>query len=101
MAHAHTIHENPGQIAGIAALSAAIGAITAMLFTPRAGTEMRQGIKRKAAQGKETMMDKIHGKKEDIAETAADMKEKAKDTVADMAEKEKKMADKTKDKADR
>lgn len=79
MGHAHSIRENPGQIAGIAALSAAIGALAAMLFTPRTGSQARSGILRRAKHGKDVMRDKMHSKKEDMVDTIEDMKEKAKD----------------------
>jgi len=87
MGHAHSIRENPGQIAGIAALSAAIGAVTAMLFTPRTGNETRAGIKRRAAHGKDIMMDKMHSKKDEMSDSMEDMKDKAMDKEAEMAEK--------------
>lgn len=89
MGHAHSIRENPGQMAGIAALSAAIGAMAALLFTPRTGSQARSGIKRRALHGKDVMMDKMHTKKEDMADTMEDMKQKAKDKTADMADKAK------------
>jgi gas vesicle protein len=89
MGHAHSIRENPGQIAGIAALSAAIGAMAAMLFTPRTGSQARSGIKRRALHGKDAMMDKMHSKKEDEADTMDDMKEKAKDKKTELSDKAK------------
>ena len=93
MGHAHSIRENPGQIAGIAAISAAIGAVTAMLVTPRTGSQTRNGIKRRAISGKDTLMDKIHTSTDDAAETLDKTKEKAKDKTAELA-------DKAKDKTD-
>lgn len=87
MGHAHSIRENPGQLAGIAALSAAIGAITAMLVTPRTGSEARSGIKRRAIHGKDSVMDKIHSQKDDIADKAGDIKDKAMDKEAELADK--------------
>lgn len=89
MGHAHSIKEYPGQIAGIAALSAAIGAITAMLITPRTGSQTRSGIKRRAINGKETLMDKVHREKDEMSDTIEDTKEKAKDTTAEIADKAK------------
>jgi gas vesicle protein len=93
MGHAHSIRENPGQIAGIAALSAAIGAITAIMVTPRTGNQARAGIKRRALHGKDAMMDKIHSKKDDMADTIEETKEKAKDKTAEVADKAKRKAD--------
>lgn len=89
MGHAHSIRENPGQIVGIAALSAAIGAIAAMLFTPRTGSQARNGIKRRALHGKDTVMDKMHSKKENIVDTMEDMKEKTKDKTEELSDKAK------------
>ena len=97
MAHAHAIRENPGQIMGIAALSATIGAITAMLFTPRTGEQVRHGIGRRARHGKDAVIDKMQSKKEDITMAADDIKDAAMDKEAEMAEK---TADKIKQKTD-
>jgi len=77
MGHAHSIRENPGQLAGIAALSAAIGAITAMLFTPRTGEQVRRGIGRR----KDSMIDKMHSTKDETASKIEETKEKAKDKI--------------------
>lgn len=89
MGHAHSIRENPGQIAGIAAISAAIGAITAMMLTPRTGSQTRNGIKRRAIHGKDAMMDKMHTKKDEMTDKVEETKEKAKDKTADIADKAK------------
>lgn len=101
MGHAHSIKEYPGQIAGIAALSAAVGALTAMLFTPRRGNELRHGIGRRTGEAKDTLMEKIHSKKDELTDTAEDMKETAKDKTAEAADRTKSIADRAKDKADR
>ena len=101
MGHAHTIRENPGQIAGIAALSAAIGAITAMLFTPRTGEQVRGGIGRRARHGKDTMMDKLHSQRNHMTDTIDDVKETAKDKTTQAAERTKSAADKAKSKTGR
>ena len=81
MGHAHSIRENPGQIAGIAALSAAVGAITAMLVTPRTGEQVRHGIGRRARHGKDAMMDKMHTAKDETADKIEETKAKAKDKL--------------------
>lgn len=101
MGHAHSIKEYPGQLAGIAMLSAAVGAVTAMLLTPKRGEELRHGIGSKARQGKDTLMDKVHSTQAAIGDSAQEIKEQAKDRTADMAEKSKQAADKAKDKSDR
>lgn len=86
MGHAHSIRENPAQIIGIAALGAAIGAMAAMLFTPRTGSQARNGIKRRVLHGKEVMADKMRSKKEDMEDTMEGMKEKAKDKTTELSD---------------
>lgn len=81
MGHAHSIRENPGQLAGIAAVAAAIGALTAMLVTPRTGSQARSSIRRRAISGKEAMMDKMRSSKDDMADTIDETKEKNKDKL--------------------
>lgn len=101
MGHSHSIKEYPGQIAGIAALSAAVGAAAAVLFTPRRGAELRRGLGRRAGGAKDTLMDKVHSKQAGMAAKAEDMKETGKDKTIEAAERAKSAADKTKDRADR
>lgn len=64
MGHKHE-HDNKAAIAGIAAASAVIGALTAMMFTPRTGEQLRHGLGRKARNAKDTAVDKVHRARED------------------------------------
>lgn len=45
MTHRHSSSDNKSQIAGIAFLSAAVGAITALLMAPKAGNDTRKSIR--------------------------------------------------------
>jgi gas vesicle protein len=74
MAHSHSVKEYPKQIVGIAALSAVVGAVGAMLFTPKRGTELRGGLKRRASLMKKSMA----RSKNNMQATAKDTAEKAK-----------------------
>lgn len=44
MAHRHSSSENKNQIIGVAFLSAAIGAVTALLIAPKAGNDTRKSL---------------------------------------------------------
>lgn len=88
MAHSHALRDNTGMIAGIAALSAGIGAVAALLFTPRTGEQVRSGLKRRAHNTMDTMSDKMHSAKD----TADDMADSIKDNAKDMAENNKQAA---------
>lgn len=88
MAHAHAMKDNTGMIAGIAALSAGIGAIVALLVTPRTGEEMRGGIKRRTHSAMDTVSDKFGH----VKEAGEDMVDTAKDSAKDIAETHKRAA---------
>ena len=45
MTHRHSSSDNKSQIAGIAFLSAVIGAVTALLIAPKAGDDARRSLK--------------------------------------------------------
>jgi gas vesicle protein len=45
MTHRHASSDNKSQIAGIAFLSAVIGAVTALLMAPKAGDDTRKSIR--------------------------------------------------------
>lgn len=64
MGHKHE-RDNKAAIAGIAAASAVIGALTAMMLTPRTGEQIRHGLGRRARNAKDTMTDKVHRSRED------------------------------------
>lgn len=55
---------NMRKMAGIAALSAAAGAVAAAMFTPKSGRDMRNSLKGKAKE----LGDKVKHKSDDLAE---------------------------------
>lgn len=55
MAHSHSIREYPGQLSAFMAVSAAVGAGAALLFTPRTGKQYREQIKLRAVTLKERL----------------------------------------------
>ena len=78
--HSHN-DTNTTQIAGVAALAAGVGALTALLFTSRNGNQTRQALRDKVKQFKTKAKDT----KDDIADAgndAHDVVEKAKRTAS-------------------
>ena len=99
MRHRHSITENPAQLAGVAALSAAIGAVTALLFTPRSGNQVRRGLKRRAVHIKDELADHLTSTIEEAGDTADDTKERLQATASKVANDTKATATKTRAKA--
>lgn len=52
-------HSSLGKYAGIAAISAAAGALATVMLTPKSGREMREEIKDKAAEAKDKTQNKL------------------------------------------
>jgi gas vesicle protein len=84
MAHAHSIMDNRGQVMGVVAFSAAVGAMAALLFAPRSGGEARKMIgsrvkimKQKAQRAKDTGSDAT----ENMQGTMGTAKSRLKDTA--------------------
>ena len=48
-----------GRLAGVAAISAAVGALAAVMLTPKSGHELREGIADKAGEMKDKAKEKI------------------------------------------
>lgn len=101
MRHKHSVTDSPGQLASIAALSAAIGAVVAMLFTPRSGKEVRGDLKRRAEHLKEDVQHKLEVETIEVDDTAKDdvaknVTERVKSTVAKVADDAKTTAAKVK-----
>jgi gas vesicle protein len=104
MAHSKQIVQNPTAVAGIAILAAGVGAVTAMLFTPKSGKDLRADMKAKAQNSRDKAHDhaqmmkhKMHHTAEDIQEKVMDATEAAQGTMHDVADK---LSDTAKDKAD-
>lgn len=47
MSHSHTKSDNAGLLMGIAALAAGVGAVTAILFTPQRGADIKNSLRQK------------------------------------------------------
>lgn len=82
MRHRHSVTEDPLKVMGIAALAAAVGATVAMLFTPRSGEQVRNGLKRRAAN----MKDKTIKTVDDMDEVNENVKERLQTTATKVAE---------------
>jgi gas vesicle protein len=92
-ASSHTMKKHPGQVAGIAGISIGLGALAAILFTPRRGSEVRSGIKRRSI----LMKDKAVKMKHNETEAAKDAVKTAKSTAKTAASKAKGTAEKIKE----
>lgn len=113
MAHSHSITENPTQMIGLAALAAGIGALVALLFTPRTGQQVRNGVKRRVDHAahdvkhridekrtrnqaiSERLKEAVDNTKSDMSQTASNLSDNAKQATRDV----KASADKAKDEA--
>jgi gas vesicle protein len=62
-------------------LGGMVGAILAILYTPKSGKEMRRDISKKARQIKNEAIDLIEDTIEDLKEFATDIKEKTEDII--------------------
>ncbi|HXR50228.1 MAG TPA: YtxH domain-containing protein [Verrucomicrobiae bacterium] len=80
-ARSHSIKDHPGQLVGTAGLAAALGAIGAVLFTPKRGSEVRQDIRERGKR----MKDKMSHMK-DTKERAKVVARRGKQTSGDMAD---------------
>ena len=91
--HTHTVRDNPGQLTGVIMLSAAIGALVAMMFTPKRGQEMRASAKGKAR----TMVDTMKRNKGKFPHSMQNAADKLADTASDASDRAKSTAAKVKD----
>jgi gas vesicle protein len=66
-------------LAGVAVIAAAVGAITAMLVTPKSGPEMRTHLKNKARNSKDMAMDKAYRMKDKMSRKTRDFTDSAQD----------------------
>lgn len=81
MHHERSFTEKPSGIVLLATISAVVGAMAAMLFTPKRGSEMRGTIADKTRR----MKSKLGSKASDISDKASDTAENVKDKVAESA----------------
>ncbi len=72
--HSHSPRDNPSQIAGIALVSAMVGALTALLLAPRSGSQTRQEIRDRIAAKQAAIRDRLNDqiKEVDTDESAPD-----------------------------
>ena len=89
MAHSHSLTDYPGQIVGIAAIAAGIGAVTAMLITPRSGPQIRSNLKQRTRN----MREAFNNSADELSATGLD-------TLKDVSAKAKKVANTSKEVTD-
>lgn len=68
--HSHDTNDKVGQLAIVAAVSALIGGLTALLLTPRNGEDTRRQIRDRMAATKDDMMQRFNTTKHDVQEDA-------------------------------
>jgi gas vesicle protein len=73
-AHSHSIKNHPGQAAGLIGGAAFIGALTALLFTPRRGSEMRGALKYRSLMMKDKLKDLKKSEMNNVKQEAEDTK---------------------------
>jgi gas vesicle protein len=88
MAHTHSVLDNPVQLVGIAAIAATAGALAAMLFTPKSGSQTRQEIRMRALDmrdkmqhSKDSMSDTLNGSVDRMNDTVQNARTRAKGTI--------------------
>src|SRR5947209_310745 len=89
----HSIRNHPGQAAGLAGGAALIGALSALLLTPRRGSEVRHSLKNRSLMMKDKMKDKVHEMKQ--SDTTQKAAEATKETAKAATERAKTAADQT------
>lgn len=83
MRHRHSATDEPLKLIGIVATAAAIGAAVAMLFTPRSGSQVRGGLRRRAS----TLKDDIRERSVKTVDEADDIADEAKERLQTTATK--------------
>ena len=84
MSHTHSAREYPGQIAGIAIASVLIGAVSAIMLTPKRGSEMRKDLRRRAMTMRKRVLksDTVTKTKRQAKTTANNMKAETKQATS-------------------
>ena len=105
MAHSHSIKQYPGQMAGIVAAGAAIGAGVALLFAPKTGADTRKQLKSRIADVKQKMQASKVGEAAEkgagkMKTTATDVKTSAKSAAREVKSSVKKSTSDSKDMTD-
>ena len=87
MSHSHTKSDNAGLFMGVAALAAGVGAVTAILFTPQRGADVKNTLRHKLR----SLNNKAKQTTEDVNEAignAEDIARKGKSDIKDDLSKE-------------
>jgi gas vesicle protein len=92
MAHSHSVKQYPGQLAGILAIGAAVGAGAAMLFAPKSGAETRRQLRGHM----DTMKFKMQKKAKPVSYKTDEGVERMKAAASKLKTQSKDTADKTK-----
>lgn len=87
MSRSHSVADYPGQIAGIAAIAASIGAITALFVSPRSGSQLRRSLKNKANTVKDSMNNRVETVGETVVAASDAIESKAEAAKDDMQDK--------------
>jgi len=95
MAHSHSIADNKGQLAGVIGISALVGALAGILFTPRSGTSTRAQIRQRTAD----MKHKMQAKRSEMMNRTSDKIDDAQQTLIEGTDKAKRKIDEQADKA--
>lgn len=86
MRHRHSATDEPLKLIGIVATAAAIGATVAMLFTPRSGSQVRGGLRRRAPTLKNDIRERSVKTVDEADDVADEAKERVQATAAKVAE---------------
>ena len=92
--HRHSVTEDPVKLVGIAAIAAAIGAVVAMLVTPRSGKQVRNGLKRRTDHLKDEVHERFVNSIDEVGDTVEDTKERLQTTATKVANDAKSTANK-------
>ena len=97
MRHKHPVTEDPVKLVGIAAIAASIGAVVAMLFTPKSGNQVRSGLKRRAEHIKDDAQERLNHTIEEVGDTTEDVKDSLQTTAGKAVKEARTTATKVKD----
>lgn len=86
MGHRHSVTDEPLKLVGIAAIAAAVGAAVAVLLTPRSGSQLRGGLKRRANNLKDDMRDHLVKTIDESEDDAEEVKRRLQSTASKVAD---------------
>jgi gas vesicle protein len=97
MAHSHSITDNKNQLAAVVGLSALVGGLTALLFTPKSGQQTRAQIRKQVADSKQKML----AKRREMLNKTSDKIDEAQQSLVETTDKAKHKVDEAADKANK